>query len=145
MTASVNKVLLVGKLGADPEVRYLPSATPVANLSLATGVRRRQADGSAVEQVEWHRVSLYGNLAELARDLLRKGTQVYVEGRLRTDMWRDRNGNERKTTVILASRVLALGGKGELRDPQPSERADMSWLDEAAPSRAPAADDEIPF
>lgn len=60
-------------------------------------------------------------------------------------MWRDRNGNERKTTVILASRVLALGGKGELRDPQPSERADMSWLDEAAPSRAPAADDEIPF
>lgn len=80
MTASVNKVLLVGKLGADPEVRYLPSATPVANLSLATAERRRQADGSAVEQVEWHRVSLYGNLAELARDLLRKGTRSMWRG-----------------------------------------------------------------
>lgn len=145
MSASVNKVLLVGNLGADPEVRYLSSGTPVATLSLATTERRRQADGGAVEQVEWHRVSLYGNLAELARDLLRKGTQVYVEGRLHTDTWRDRNGIERKTTVIVASRVLALGGKGERRSQECSEPADMSWLDEAAPSRTPADGDGTPF
>lgn len=145
MTASVNKVLLVGNLGADPEVRYLPSGTPVATLSLATTERRRQADGGALEQVEWHRVSLYGNLAELARDLLRKGSQVYVEGRLRTDAWRDRNGSERKTTVIVASRVLAFDGKGERRSPERPAPADMSWLDEAAPSRAPVDDEGIAF
>lgn len=145
MTASVNKVLLVGNLGADPEVRYLPSGTPVATLSVASTERRRQADGGAVEQTEWHRVSLYGNLAELARDLLGKGSQVYVEGRLRTDSWRDRNGNERRSTVIVASRMLALGGKAERRTPEVAAPADMSWLDEAAPSRTPVDDDEIPF
>lgn len=145
MSASVNKVLLVGNLGADPEVRYLSSGTPVATLSLATTERRRQADGGAVEQVEWHRVSLYGNLAEQARDLLRKGSQVYVEGRLRTDAWRDRNGNERKTTVIVASRMLTLGGTGERRAPEVPEAADMSWLDEPAPRQTAVDDDEIPF
>ncbi len=145
MSASVNRVLLVGKLGADPEVRYLPNGTPVATLFLATAERRRRADGAAVEQVEWHRVSLYGNLAERARDLLRKGSQVYVEGRLRTDAWRDRNGNDRKTTVIVASRMLALGGVGEARAPASSEPAEMSWLDEVAPRRTPLQDDEIPF
>ncbi|MCK2126040.1 single-stranded DNA-binding protein [Thauera aromatica] len=145
MTASVNRVLLVGNLGADPEVRYLPSGTPVATLSLATTERRRQADGAAVEQVEWHRVSLYGNLAEQARDLLHKGSQVYVEGRLRTDAWRDRNGNDRKTTVIVAGRMLVLGGTSKPHVPASSEPADMSWLDEAAPRRTPLEDDEIPF
>lgn len=145
MTASVNKVLLVGHLGADPEVRYLSNGTPVATLSLATTERRRQTDGAAVEQVEWHRVSLYGKLAESARDLLRKGSQVYVEGRLRTEAWRDRNGNERKTTVIVANRLLTLGSKGERRPPEPSEPADMSWLDESAPRQTPVDDDEIPF
>ncbi|NUP87099.1 MAG: single-stranded DNA-binding protein [Burkholderiaceae bacterium] len=145
MSASVNKVLLVGNLGADPEVRYLSSGTPVATLSLATTERRRQADGAAVEQVEWHRISVYGSLAELARDQLRKGSQVYVEGRLRTDAWRDRNGNERKTTVIVASRMLTLGGTGERRVPEAPEAADMSWLDEPAPRQTAVDDDEIPF
>lgn len=145
MTAYVNKVLLVGNLGADPEVRSLPSGTSVATLSLATTERRRQADGGAVELVEWHRVSLYSNLAEQARDLLRKGSQVYIEGRLRTDSWRDRSGNERRTTVIVASRMLALGSTNDRRTPVAPEPADMSWLDEAAPRRAPVEDDEIPF
>lgn len=145
MTASVNKVLLVGNLGADPEVRYLPSGTPVATLSLATTERRRQADGGAVEQVEWHRVSLYGKLAEQARDLLRKGSKVYVEGRLRTDSWRDRNGGERKTTVIVAAKMLAPGSTVEQSTPMGPAPADMSWLDEAAPRRVAAQDDEIPF
>lgn len=145
MSASINKVLLVGNLGADPEVRYLANGTPVATFSLATSERWRQADGSAIEQVEWHRVSLYGNLAEIARDHLRKGSQTYVEGRLRTNAWRDRNGNERKTTVIVASRMLMLSRKEYAHAPTLPEPADMSWLDEAAPSRTAANDGDIPF
>lgn len=146
MSASVNKVLLVGNLGADPEIRYLPSGTPVANLSVATSARRRQADGSAVEQVEWHRVSLFGNLADVARVHLRKGIQVYVEGRIRTDTWRESNGSERKMVVIVAHRLMMLGRKEGERTQAASLADDMSWLDEAAPGRQTTTDDDdVPF
>lgn len=147
MSASLNKVILIGHLGADAEVRCTAGGAPVASFSLATSERRKQADGSAREQVEWHRVTLYGRLAENARDHLRKGAQVYVEGRIRTDTWRDREGRERKSVVIVASQMQMLG-KPEGRRERPDQApGDMSWLDEAAPDDSGwnADSDDIPF
>ena len=141
MSASVNKVLLLGNLGSDPEVRYQPDGRPLARLSVATSTMRRQADGSALELREWHRVLLSDELAVLARDQLRRGSQVWVEGRLHTERWRDQAGLEHKMTVIEARRVLILGSH-EARPATPAPGpADMSWLDQPAPDLDPGDGD----
>ncbi|WP_410759481.1 single-stranded DNA-binding protein [Citrobacter youngae] len=111
----VNKVIIVGNLGQDPEVRYLPNGGAVANITLATSESwRDKATGEMKEQTEWHRVVLFGKLAEVASEYLRKGSQVYIEGRLRTRKWTDQYGVEKYTTEVLVNvggTMQMLGGK----------------------------------
>lgn len=110
--ASVNKVILVGNLGADPEVRYLPSGDAVANLRLATTDRYKdKASGEMKESTEWHRVSFFGRLAEVANEYLKKGSSVYVEGRIRTRKWTDQSGVEKYSTEIVGEQMQMLGGR----------------------------------
>jgi len=110
--ASVNKVILVGNLGRDPELRYIPSGQPVANFTLATNERWRDKDGNNQERTEWHRVVVWGKSAENCAQYLQKGRSVYVEGRLQTRDWEDKDGNKRSTTEVVAQVVQFLGGRG---------------------------------
>jgi single-strand DNA-binding protein len=108
--ASVNKVILVGNLGADPEVRYLPSGDAVANIRLAT-TDRYKASGEMKEATEWHRVSFFGRLAEIVSEYLKKGSSVYLEGRIRTRKWQAQDGTDRYSTEIVAEQMQMLGGR----------------------------------
>jgi single-strand DNA-binding protein len=111
--ASVNKVILVGNLGADPEVRYLPSGDAVANIRLATTDRYKdKASGEFKEMTEWHRVSFFGRLAEIVSEYLKKGSSVYIEGRIRTRKWQAQDGTDRYSTEIVADQMQMLGGRG---------------------------------
>lgn len=110
--ASVNKVILVGNLGADPEVRYLPSGDAVANIRLATTDRYKdKASGEMKEATEWHRVSFFGRLAEIVSEYLKKGSAVYLEGRIRTRKWQAQDGTDRYSTEIVAEQMQMLGGR----------------------------------
>jgi single-strand DNA-binding protein len=110
--ASVNKVILVGNLGADPEVRYLPSGDAVANIRLATTDRYKdKASGEMKEMTEWHRVSFFGRLAEIVNEYLKKGSSVYIEGRIRTRKWQAQDGTDRYSTEIVADQMQMLGGR----------------------------------
>jgi len=113
MARGVNKVILVGNLGADPETRAMPSGSTVANLRIATSESwRDKTSGEQQERTEWHRVALFGRLAEIASEYLRKGSQVYIEGSLRTRKWQDKQGQERYTTEIVGNELQMLGGRG---------------------------------
>ena len=113
MARGINKVILVGNLGADPETRAMPSGTTVANLRVATSESwRDKQTGEQQERTEWHRVALFGRLAEIAGEYLRKGSQVYIEGSLRTRKWQDKQGNERYSTEIVGNELQMLGGRG---------------------------------
>jgi single-strand DNA-binding protein len=109
--ASVNKVILIGNLGADPEVRYLPSGEAVANLRIATTENWKDRDGNKQEATEWHRVSFFGKIAEVCGQYLKKGSAVYVEGSIRTRKWQDQSGQDRYTTEIRGDRMQMLGGR----------------------------------
>jgi len=111
--AGVNKVILVGNLGKDPEVRYLEGGTAVANFTLATSETYKDKGGNRIEQTEWHNVVVWRGLAEIAEKYLRKGSMVYVEGKLRTRPWEDKDGVKRYTTEIIADNMTMLGGKRE--------------------------------
>jgi len=110
--ASVNKVILVGNLGRDPELRYIPSGQAVANFTLATNERWRDKDGNNQERTEWHRIVVWGKSAENCAQFLQKGRSVYIEGKLQTQEWEDKDGNKRKTTEVVAQTVQFLGGRG---------------------------------
>jgi single-strand DNA-binding protein len=113
MARGINKVILIGNLGADPETRAMPSGTQVANLRVATSESwRDKQSGEQQERTEWHRVALFGRLAEIAGEYLRKGSQVYIEGSLRTRKWQDKQGNERYSTEIVGNELQMLGGRG---------------------------------
>ncbi len=113
MARGINKVILIGNLGADPETRAMPSGTTVANLRVATSESwRDKQTGEQQERTEWHRVALFGRLAEIAGEYLRKGSQVYIEGSLRTRKWQDKQGNERYSTEIIGNELQMLGGRG---------------------------------
>jgi single-strand DNA-binding protein len=113
MARGVNKVILIGNLGADPETRAMPSGMTVANLRVATSESwRDKQTGEQQERTEWHRVAFFGRLAEVAGEYLRKGSQVYVEGSLRTRKWQDKQGNERYSTEIVGNDLQMLGGRG---------------------------------
>lgn len=113
MARGINKVILIGNLGADPETRAMPSGTTVANLRIATSESwRDKQTGEQQERTEWHRVALFGRLAEIAGEYLRKGSQVYIEGSLRTRKWQDKQGNERYSTEIIGNELQMLGGRG---------------------------------
>ncbi|MCI5158493.1 MAG: single-stranded DNA-binding protein [Candidatus Electrothrix sp. AUS1_2] len=109
----INKVILIGNLGADPELKYTQSGVPVATLSVATNERWKDKDGQQQEQTEWHRVIAWRQLAEICNQYLHKGSKVYVEGKLQTRKWQDPNGNDRYTTEIIARDIQFLTPKGE--------------------------------
>jgi len=140
--ASVNKVILIGNLGRDPEVRYTQGGAPVANFTLATNDVWTDKAGARQEKTEWHRIVAWGKQAEIVRDHLAKGKQVYIEGALQTRQWDDRDGNKRTTTEIKLARLVMLGrpeGGGESRG-APAGGPQDSVADEAPPP-----EDDIPF
>ena len=152
--ASVNKVILIGNLGKDPETRYAPSGDAICNITLATTDNwRDKATGEKREATEWHRVVFFGKLAEIAGQYLRKGSQVYVEGSLRTRKWQDKDGQDRYTTEIRADEMKMLGsrgdsagqGGGQQQAPQQRQQPARHPAPQPAPQGAPGYDDDIPF
>ena len=148
MARGVNKVILVGNLGSDPEVRYTPNGDAVATINVATTESwKDKQSGEKQERTEWHRVVMFRRLGEIAGEYLKKGSQVYLEGKLQTRKWQDKSGNDRYTTEIVASEMQMLGGRGGTTD-YASQSAPAS-----APAPAPQAaagggsdfDDDIPF
>jgi single-strand DNA-binding protein len=109
--ASLNKIMLIGNLGRDPEIRYMPSGDAMANLNLATTDTWKDKTGEKQERTEWHRIVMFGKQAEIAGEYLKKGSQVYIEGRLQTRKWTDKSNVERYTTEIVADRMQMLGGR----------------------------------
>lgn len=141
--ASVNKVIVVGHLGKDPEVRYRDSGDAVANFSLATSETWKDKSGTKQEKTEWHRVVFFGRTAEVAAQYLKKGSLVYVEGRIQTKRWTDKEGVERYSTEIVGDRLQMLGGTRD-RD-EAGESRGPSKQQELAPKRDAELDDDIPF
>ena len=147
----INKVILIGNLGQDPDTRYMPSGGAVTNLRVATNETwKDKQTGEQKEKTEWHSVAMFGRLAEIAAEYLRKGSQVYIEGRLQTRKWQDRDGNDRYTTEIVANEMQMLGGRGG-GGAAPYSGGDGSSSSNQPPSgggNAPPADDfddDIPF
>jgi single-strand DNA-binding protein len=133
--ASVNKVILIGNCGRDPEIRYLPSGQAVANVTLATTTRRKdKVSGEFVEDTQWHRITFYDRLAEIAGEYVKKGKQIYVEGRLKYGKYTDKDGIERSTCDIIATEMTLLGGREGMGQPEQGGYAPRA----AAPARAPA-------
>lgn len=147
--AAVNKVILVGNLGADPEVRYLPSGDAVANIRLATTDRYKdKASGEMKEATEWHRVSFFGRLAEIVSEYLKKGSTVYIEGKIRTRKYQAQDGTDRYSTDIVADQMQMLGGRpegGERSQPRRQESAKPSANNPPAGGGFDQMDDDIPF
>jgi single-strand DNA-binding protein len=153
MARGLNKVILIGNLGADPETRAMPSGLTVANLRVATSESwRDKTSGEQQERTEWHHVALFGRLGEVAAEYLKKGSQVYIEGRLRTRKWQDKQGNDRYSTEIIGNEMLMLGGRsagaGAAASADPRERQEA--VPEAAERSESGAkgsdfDDDIPF
>ncbi len=155
--ASVNKVIIVGNLGRDPETRYLPSGEAVTNISVATtDTWKDKASGEKKEATEWHRISFFGRLAEIAGEYLKKGSQVYVEGQLRTRKYQDKEtGKDRYSTEIRADVMQMLGSRAGAGEPRGEPRTDTGPKSEgtpkaAAPAKKPAGkfddmEDDIPF
>lgn len=156
--ASVNKVILIGNIGKDPEIRYMPSGDAMVNLTLATTDNWKDKNGEKQERTEWHRVAIFGKLAEIAGEYLKKGSQVYFEGSLKTRKWTNKEGQDQYTTEIIADKMQMLGGRGGAS----SASMDSGSQNDSRPSRpsAPAQnasqpksggngfddlDDDIPF
>jgi single-strand DNA-binding protein len=159
MARGVNKVILVGNLGADPETRSMPSGMTVTNIRIATSESwKDKTSGAQQERTEWHNIALFGRLGEIAAEYLRKGSQVFVEGKLRTRKWQDKQGNDRFTTEIIADNMQMLGGRaggsggmgGGERGAGAGPGASAPPRDDYDQSPAPAGgkeefDDDIPF
>src|SRR6187455_3053164 len=157
--ASVNKVIIVGNLGRDPETRYMPDGGAITNISIATTETWKDKQGEKQEKTEWHRVAFFGKLAEIAGEYLKKGSQVYVEGRLQTRKWQDKDGADKYTTEIVANAMQMLGsrqgmGGGSASEREPAEGGGAS-RGSARPAGAGAGkpaggkfddfEDDIPF
>lgn len=159
MARGINKVIVVGNLGNDPDTRYMPSGGAVTNLSIATSESwKDKQSGEQKERTEWHKVAMFGRLAEIAAEYLRKGSQVYIEGKLRTRKWQDRDGNDRYTTEIIADEMQMLGGRGgagggagsggggNFGGGQPSSGGGQQGDNNPPPQSSPDDfDDDIPF
>jgi single-strand DNA-binding protein len=147
--ASVNKVILVGNVGRDPELRYTQGGQPVASFSIATNERFKDKDGNWKDRTEWHRIVAWGRLAEICGEYLRKGRQVFVEGRIQTRDWEDKEGNKRQTTEIVILGMQMLGSRGEGGGSMGGDGPrGGGGMDEPMPSGGGGgggADDEIPF
>ncbi len=137
----VNKALLIGRLGADPEVRYTPDGTMVANFRLATDLQWKDKNGEKIQRTEWHRIVAYGKLAEICSNYLSKGKLIFIEGRIQTRSWEDKDGVKRSTTEIVASNMQMLDSKGQTR----SQDTDA---DDHAPTYSgleQTPEDDVPF
>ena len=156
MARGVNKVILLGNLGADPETRYTASGSAVTNIRMATtDTWRDKQSGERQERTEWHRVVFFGRLAEIAAEYLRKGSQCYIEGQIRTNKWQGQDGQDRYTTEIIASEMQMLGSRGAGGGAPPSrprdEASSSAWPARESASPPPASgppddfDDDIPF
>lgn len=146
MARGVNKVILIGNLGKDPEVRYMPNGQAVANITLATSESWKDKNsGEQQERTEWHRVVFFRRLAEIAGEYLKKGSRVYIEGKLQTRKWQDQNGQDRYTTEIVANEMQMLDSRGGANNYSSAPPADMD--DSQVPQMATAGDfdDDIPF
>ena len=156
MARGVNKVILVGNLGADPETRYTASGAAITNIRIATSESwRDKQTGENQERTEWHRVVFFSRLAEIAGEYLRKGSQVYIEGSLRTNKWQGKDGQDRYTTEIIASEMQMLGARGGeasarpagggFRDSKPEQQSQAPAQSAPAPAEDNFAEDDIPF
>jgi single-strand DNA-binding protein len=154
MARGVNKVILIGNLGKDPEVRYSPNGQAVANVTLATSESWKDKNsGEKVEKTEWHRIVFWGRLAEIAGEYLKKGSQIYIEGRLQTRKWQDKDGHDKYTTEIVANEMQMLGSRqGQGVPPSDFNQDEPAGAPASAPSAKPAPakagadfDDDIPF
>ena len=152
--ASVNKVIIVGNLGRDPETRYMPDGGAITNISVATTDKWKDKNGEMQEKTEWHRVAFFGKLAEIAGEYLKKGSQVYVEGRLQTRKWQDKDGQDKYTTEIVANQMQMLGSRqGMGGGGRGAEGGESQESRPAGGSKAPAKaggkfddfEDDIPF
>ena len=151
--ASVNKVILIGNLGRDPEIRYAASGSAICNLTLATSRQWKDRNtGERQEETEWHRVVLYDRLAEIAGEYLRKGSSCYIEGRMRTRKWQDKEGIDRYTTEIIAESMKLLSGRSaDSQPPRPTQSGNSyaaAKEGRTAPNNGPAEpefEDSIPF
>jgi single-strand DNA-binding protein len=141
--SGVNKVILVGHLGKDPEVRYLEGGTAVARFTLATSESYRNKDGQRVEQTEWHNIVLWRGLAEIAEKYLRKGSMVYIEGKLKTRAWEDKDRNKRYTTEIVADEMTMLSRKSEEGSSGTSSQGGAEPSGSSFASEGPS--DDLPF
>jgi len=145
MSRGVNKVILIGSLGNDPEVKYLPDSSAVTNISVATSESWKDKNTGQVQQrVEWHRVVFFKKLAEIAGEYLRKGSKVYIEGSLRTRKWQDKDGADRYTTEIVADQMQMLDGKDDTK-PQSAPSQPARGSAPAQPQGFDSFDDDIPF
>jgi single-strand DNA-binding protein len=152
MARGINKVILIGNLGADPEIRYMPAGGAVANVNLATtDTWKDKQSGQAQERTEWHRVVFFNRLAEIVGEYLRKGAKIYVEGSLRTRKWQDKNGQDRYTTEIVGNELQMLDSRGSAAQTAMSSTPAEEALSEApagssfSSGQPPEFDDEIPF
>ena len=150
--ASVNKAILIGNLGRDPELKSLPSGQPVANFPIATSEKwKDKSTGETKEQTEWHNIIMFGKLAEIAGQYLKKGSSVFVEGRLQTRKWQDKDGQDRYTTEIIANEMKMLGGRGDQSGSQPAQQLRSQSNQDARnkasfDAQSPAGfDDDVPF
>ncbi|MEQ8909017.1 MAG: single-stranded DNA-binding protein [Vicingaceae bacterium] len=143
--AGINKVILVGNLGKDPEVRHLENGASVANFPIATTETYKDKNGNRQEQTEWHNIVLWRGLAQVAEKYLNKGSQVYIEGKIRSRSWQDKEGNTRYTTEIVGDNMTMLGGRNN--DNSPAKSAEVVSDAKAAPERNDGneADDDLPF
>ena len=149
MARGINKVILVGNLGADPETRAMPSGSSVTNISIATQESWKDKNtGDQQERTEWHKVVFFGRLAEIAGEYLKKGSQVYVEGKLRTQKWQDREGQDRWTTEVVANEMQMLGGRAGSGAPAaqgPAPTSAPQGSSNTPQDSSPPFDDDIPF
>lgn len=153
--SGVNKVILIGNLGADPDLRHTPSGTAVSNLRLATTEVFSNREGEKNKRTEWHRIVVFGRLAEICNQYLKKGRQVYIEGRLQTREWEDKNGDKRYTTEIVATNMVMLGSRSEggfaADDAQPDAPAEVVDApaagagNDAGPGAGAEEDSDLPF
>jgi single-strand DNA-binding protein len=150
MARGVNKVTLIGNLGRDPETRYTPDGLAVSNITVATAESwKDRQTGQQQERTEWHRVVMYARLGEIASEYLRKGSKVYIEGKIRTNKWQDKSGNDRYTTEIIANEMQMLDSKGGSSEgyskPQQAQKTNQAPQQQSAPTGADNFDDDIPF
>lgn len=142
---TVNKVILLGRLGQDPEMRYAPSGTAIATFSLATNSNQKSAEGEWVEKTEWHNILAFGKNAEVAGEYLKKGKQVYVDGRLQTSSWEDQQGQKRYKTEIVVNEIQMIGSKGDEEYTPPQQKQTNAPKLSQEPPAAAEEEDDLPF